>query len=120
MSLTLIDYFYFNVFLGKIESGLPSFSLPAFSVQNNNTTVTFLDMCSELGVGIVVIPMIAILANVAIAKAFGKCYWLIHFTLLVKFPSQKPAVSLLLSVCLHAHALISFPFFFTNLKDSVL
>jgi len=38
--------------------------------------VTFLDMCSELGLGIVVIPMVAILANVAIAKAFGK-YWYI-------------------------------------------
>jgi len=55
---------------GKIESGLPSFSLPPFSIQENNSTVTFLDMCSELGLGIVVIPMVAILANVAIAKAF--------------------------------------------------
>lgn len=75
MSLIFIYYFYFDAFLGKIEKGLPSFSLPPFSIQENNSTVTFLDMCSELGLGIVVIPMVAILANVAIAKAFGKyCY----------------------------------------------
>jgi len=74
MSLILIYYFNFDAFLGKIDAGLPSFSLPHFSIQENNSTVTFLDMCSELGLGIVVIPMVAILANVAIAKAFGK-YW---------------------------------------------
>ena len=39
-------------------------------------------MCSELGLGIVVIPMVAILANVAIAKAFGK-YWYIAADLYV-------------------------------------
>jgi len=76
MSLILIYYFNFDAFLGKIESGLPSFSLPHFSIQESNSTMTFLDMCSELGLGIVVIPLVAILANVAIAKAFGK-YWYI-------------------------------------------
>jgi sodium-independent sulfate anion transporter 11 len=93
MSLILIYYFNFDAFLGKIESGLPSFSLPTFSIQENNSTVTFLDMCSELGLGFVVIPMVAILANVAIAKAFGK-YWYIDAGLYVtlywsrvKFPS---------------------------------
>ena len=75
MSLILIYYLH-NAFSGKIESGLPSFSLPAFSLQENNSTVTFLEMCSELGLGIVVIPMVAILANVAIAKAFGKCWFI--------------------------------------------
>ncbi|XP_021925205.1 sodium-independent sulfate anion transporter-like isoform X2 [Zootermopsis nevadensis] len=55
---------------GTIESGLPPFSLPFFSIQENNTTVTFPEMCLELGLGIIVIPVVAILANVAIAKAF--------------------------------------------------
>lgn len=55
-----------------MESGLPQFHLPAFSIQKNNSTITFPEMCSELGLGIIVIPMVAVLANVAIAKAFGK------------------------------------------------
>jgi hypothetical protein len=42
-------------------------------------------MCSELGLGIIVIPMVGLLANVAIAKAFGKTgKWLFsYYTLLV-------------------------------------
>ncbi|XP_033610931.1 sodium-independent sulfate anion transporter isoform X3 [Cryptotermes secundus] len=56
---------------GQIESGLPPFHFPAFSIQENNSTITFPEMCSELGLGIIVIPVVAILANVAIAKAFA-------------------------------------------------
>lgn len=47
-------------------------SLPAFSVENGNKTLTFIDMSAELGTGIIVIPFIAIIANVGIAKAFCK------------------------------------------------
>lgn len=56
---------------GKIESGLPKIALPPFSAQVGNQTYTFLDMCAHYGSGIVIIPLISILANVAIAKAFG-------------------------------------------------
>jgi uncharacterized membrane protein len=45
-------------------------------------------MCSELGLGIIVIPVVAILANVAIAKAFGK-YW---YMIICKFTSQVSAL----------------------------
>lgn len=56
---------------GKIEPGLPAFNLPAFSVQEGNSTVSFPEMCSELGLSIIIMPVVAILANVAIAKSFA-------------------------------------------------
>ncbi|EZA48779.1 Sodium-independent sulfate anion transporter [Ooceraea biroi] len=56
---------------GKIESGLPTISLPSFSAQVGNQTYTFLDMCAHYGSGIVILPLISVLANVAIAKAFA-------------------------------------------------
>lgn len=33
--------------------------------------MTFIDMCSDLGSSIVLVPIIGVLGNVAIAKAFG-------------------------------------------------
>lgn len=66
-------YIYFlYYFKGKIEAGLPTFSLPPFSSQVGNQTYTFFDMCSHYGMGIIVLPLVSVLANVAIAKAFGK------------------------------------------------
>ncbi|XP_012256607.2 sodium-independent sulfate anion transporter-like [Athalia rosae] len=59
------------ILLGKVESGLPSFDVPSFSAQVGNETYTFIDMCSHFGSGIIVVPLIAVLANVAIAKAFA-------------------------------------------------
>ncbi|XP_076757529.1 sodium-independent sulfate anion transporter [Xylocopa sonorina] len=56
---------------GKIEAGLPQFSVPPFSSQVGNQTYTFLDMCTHYGSGIIVVPLVAVLANVAIAKAFA-------------------------------------------------
>lgn len=56
---------------GKIESGLPMVSLPPFSTQVGNQTYTFFDMCAHYGSGLIILPLISVLANVAIAKAFG-------------------------------------------------
>nr|XP_012233809.1 PREDICTED: sodium-independent sulfate anion transporter-like [Linepithema humile] len=56
---------------GKIESGLPSISLPPFSAQVGNQTYTFVNMLAHYGSGIVILPLISVLANVAIAKAFA-------------------------------------------------
>lgn len=56
---------------GQIKSGLPTVSLSPFSVQVGNQTYTFLDMCAHYGSGIVILPLISVLANVAIAKAFA-------------------------------------------------
>lgn len=58
---------------GQVKSGIPDFALPAFSVDHGNgTTTTFMDMLSDFGIGIVFVPLVAILANVSIAKAFCK------------------------------------------------
>ncbi|XP_046483302.1 sodium-independent sulfate anion transporter isoform X2 [Neodiprion pinetum] len=59
------------VLSGKVEPGLPSFGLPSFSTQNGNQTYSFVEMCSQLGSGIFIIPLVAVLANVSIAKVFA-------------------------------------------------
>lgn len=66
--------------IGDVPSGLPSFGLPPFSVpeiRDENGTVTqeyegFFDMLSYLGSGIIVVPLIALLENMSICKAFGE------------------------------------------------
>ncbi|XP_043280771.1 sodium-independent sulfate anion transporter-like isoform X2 [Venturia canescens] len=55
---------------GKVLSGLPNLSLPAFSAQVGNQTYTFVDMAHHLGFGMIVVPLVGVLTNVAIAKAF--------------------------------------------------
>lgn len=57
---------------GKVEPGIPNFRLPDFSVEVNNKTVGFIEMCEDLGSGIILVPLVSVLANVAIAKSFGK------------------------------------------------
>ncbi|XP_028027039.1 sodium-independent sulfate anion transporter [Bombyx mandarina] len=56
---------------GKVKEGLPSFKLPPFSTEYGGKNVTFIEMCSDLGSSIVLVPIIAVLGNVAIAKAFA-------------------------------------------------
>jgi len=60
---------------GDIQSGLPAFEFPAFSlnrtVGNNTEILGFGDMCAELGSSIGLVPLIAILEQVAIAKSFA-------------------------------------------------
>nr|CAD7263566.1 unnamed protein product [Timema shepardi] len=55
---------------GQIKPGLPTFGLPPFSAQVGNTTYSFMGMCEKLGSGIIMVPVVGVLANVAIAKAF--------------------------------------------------
>lgn len=56
----------------KVTSAHLTFSLPPFVLDYKNTTLVFTDIIHELGSGILVVPIVAILANVAIAKAFGE------------------------------------------------
>jgi solute carrier family 26 (sodium-independent sulfate anion transporter), member 11 len=59
-------------FAGAIPSGVPVPQPPPFSyVRADNTTAGFLDMVSELGSGIIVIPLILLLEDIAICKAFS-------------------------------------------------
>lgn len=57
---------------GKVEPGIPNFRLPDFSLEINNKTVGFIEICEDLGSGIILVPLVSVLANVAIAKSFGK------------------------------------------------
>ncbi|KAK2581784.1 hypothetical protein KPH14_002262 [Odynerus spinipes] len=56
---------------GKVKPGLPAVAVPPFSSQIGNRTYTFFEMCSHYGSGIFMVPLIAVLTNVAIAKAFA-------------------------------------------------
>ncbi|XP_039290950.1 sodium-independent sulfate anion transporter isoform X3 [Nilaparvata lugens] len=57
--------------IGYIPPGLPEFKLPPFSTVQNNVTYNFFDMCGVMGQGIFVLPLIALLENIAICKAFA-------------------------------------------------
>ncbi|XP_034247389.1 sodium-independent sulfate anion transporter-like isoform X2 [Thrips palmi] len=59
------------VLTGKLQSGLPPLQLPPFQTSFSNQTFDFTGMCTELGSSIVLVPVIAVLGNVAIAKAFA-------------------------------------------------
>ncbi|KAH8399187.1 hypothetical protein KR215_003782 [Drosophila sulfurigaster] len=66
------------ILTGKVKSGLPSLALPKFETTilgKNGTEVpqTFEQMASlsELGPSMLILPIIAVLGNVAISKAFG-------------------------------------------------
>lgn len=54
---------------GEIPPGLPSVKLPPFSAENDS--VGFLEMIRKLGSGVIVVPLVGVLENIAICKAFG-------------------------------------------------
>ena len=62
------------ILTGNIKAGLPEFQPPPFSFNDTekNVTYNFGEMVSELGAAIAILPLLAILGNVAIAKAFCK------------------------------------------------
>nr|CAD7259328.1 unnamed protein product [Timema shepardi] len=54
-----------------IPPGLPAFQLPPFGfTRDSNTTVTFYEMTTSLGWGILILPLVGLLENIAICKAF--------------------------------------------------
>lgn len=61
-------------FPGEIPSGLPNFDVPKFSITNSNGTVVgFFDMVSNVGPGIIVLPIIGLIETISICKTFGEC-----------------------------------------------
>lgn len=53
--------------------GLPNFDAPKFSyINDDNTEVTFFEMVLNLGSGVIVLPIIALIENFSICKTFGK------------------------------------------------
>ncbi|GJQ71099.1 hypothetical protein Trydic_g602, partial [Trypoxylus dichotomus] len=57
--------------IGYVPKGLPDVKFPPFSYETVNGTVGFGEMVSNLGTAIIVVPLIALLENIAICKAFA-------------------------------------------------
>uniref|UniRef100_A0A1A9V6D1 Uncharacterized protein n=1 Tax=Glossina austeni TaxID=7395 RepID=A0A1A9V6D1_GLOAU len=61
--------------IGYIPQGLPSFALPPIHINGNDTFTgkeeTFVEMVKSMGSGLIVIPLISLMENIAICKAFG-------------------------------------------------
>lgn len=66
-------------FKGNVRSGLPPLKPPPFWTEVNGKPVNFIDMCWDLGSSIILVPVIAVLGNVAIAKAFGNAHNVFNF-----------------------------------------
>ncbi|XP_049869038.1 sodium-independent sulfate anion transporter-like [Pectinophora gossypiella] len=60
------------ILTGNITPGLPTPQPPAFHTMVGNTTYTAGDMLGHLGSGLLVVPLVGIISNVAIAKAFAR------------------------------------------------
>lgn len=67
--------------IGEIPAGMPEFRVPSFSIAEirNETTgeiihegKSFNDLLSEMGSSLIVIPLIALLENMATCKSFGE------------------------------------------------
>jgi len=56
-----------------VVAGLPDFAFPSFTVpaQNGTNEISFMEIVSDLNISLIFIPLVAILANVSIAKAFA-------------------------------------------------
>ncbi|KAB7494486.1 putative sulfate transporter 4.2 [Armadillidium nasatum] len=57
---------------GNVTSGIPSPQLPSFSTTINNQTMSFGDIINDIGIGIIMVPFIAILKDVAMVSAWAK------------------------------------------------
>ncbi|KYN40710.1 Sodium-independent sulfate anion transporter [Trachymyrmex septentrionalis] len=60
------------ILTGHIDAGLPIVKPPPFSSTIGNRTDSFIDMTKNLKFGIFIVPLISIIGNVAIAKAFSQ------------------------------------------------
>ncbi|XP_069685119.1 sodium-independent sulfate anion transporter-like [Periplaneta americana] len=60
------------ILTGHVKPGLPPFHPPPFSSQVGNHTYSFLEMSSTLGSATFVVPLLAILENIALAKVFAE------------------------------------------------
>ncbi|CAL4110420.1 unnamed protein product, partial [Meganyctiphanes norvegica] len=57
---------------GYVKAGIPTVAVPPFSVTIGNETLGFTDMVADIGIGVVMIPFIAILYNIGILSTFAK------------------------------------------------
>ncbi|XP_063533837.1 sodium-independent sulfate anion transporter-like isoform X1 [Cydia strobilella] len=59
------------ILTGKITPGLPTPQAPPFHTTVGNVTISAGGMLAQLGSGLLVVPLVGIISNVAIAKAFS-------------------------------------------------
>nr|CAD7402686.1 unnamed protein product [Timema cristinae] len=69
--LRIVDVLSERTMKRYVKPGLPPFQPPPFTATVGNTTYSFLDMTSSLGSALFVVPLLAILENVALAKVFS-------------------------------------------------
>lgn len=50
---------------------MPDVLFPSFGYSNGTTEFTFFDMCQNLGSGLFVIPLISLMEDISVCKAFG-------------------------------------------------
>lgn len=70
------------ILTGNIQSGLPPFKLPSFSYNDTATGQVqgFAELMSEMGSTLILVPLLAVLESVAIAKSFCEHTLLSLFT----------------------------------------
>lgn len=66
------NFLYLFQVIGFIPAGFPTVQPPPFGYIKNNETIYVGDMLSTLGSNLIVLPLIALLENIAICKAFCK------------------------------------------------
>ncbi|KAB7494487.1 Sodium-independent sulfate anion transporter [Armadillidium nasatum] len=57
---------------GNVTSGIPSPQLPPFSTTINNQTMAFGDIINDIGIGVIMVPFIAILDDIAVVSSWAK------------------------------------------------
>lgn len=76
--------------VGYVPSGMPEFKMPPFTMTTVLNTTTgetievhesFAQMVSSLGSGLIVVPLIALLENMAVVQAFGMYKFVIRINL---------------------------------------
>jgi hypothetical protein len=78
---------------GRVQAGLPPIKFPDFTYEMENRTLNFIEMVGELNSGVIVVPIVAIIANVAIGKAFGNYIenldWVRHGNMITDLQSNE-------------------------------
>lgn len=57
--------------IGDVPAGLPTFQSPPFSIDDGDQQQTFAEMVTSMGSGLIVVPLISLMENIAICKAFA-------------------------------------------------
>ncbi|XP_055861214.1 sodium-independent sulfate anion transporter-like isoform X3 [Biomphalaria glabrata] len=57
---------------GHIKPGLPEFTLPRFQVDTGNVTLSTGQIFSNLGAGLVIVPLLSLVEAMAVGKAFAR------------------------------------------------